>query len=105
MRRSRSSVLVDALRLFPAPVAPSARPEVPGVYLGRPTTKLAHHARERGHGAGRCRGQGRGVTPSTASIVALTDTPPWAVNPPRRPPAASTRWHGITIGYGLRPSA
>ena len=50
-------------------------------------------------------GYGRGVTPSAASISALIDVPPVAVKPPIRPPAASTRWQGTTIGNGLRPSA
>src|SRR5882672_12171996 len=45
------------------------------------------------------------TAPSIASILSLVATPPLAENPPGLPPAASTRWHGTTIGQGLRPSA
>jgi hypothetical protein len=32
----------------------------------------------------------------------LVRVPPGALNPPIVPPAASTRWQGITSGSGLR---
>src|SRR5438552_1517297 len=45
------------------------------------------------------------AAPSIASIFSLVTTPPFAEKPPGLLPAASTRWHGTTIGQGLRPSA
>src|SRR4051812_44618411 len=45
------------------------------------------------------------AAPSIASIFSFVTTPPLAEKPPGLPPAASTRWHGTTIGQGLRPSA
>src|SRR3954470_11886364 len=43
--------------------------------------------------------------PSIASIFSFVTTPPLAEKPPGLLPAAKTRWHGTTIGQGLRPSA
>src|SRR5215472_12709274 len=43
--------------------------------------------------------------PSIASMRSFVATPPWAEKPPILPPAASTRWHGTTIGNGFCPSA
>src|SRR5205807_10195664 len=43
--------------------------------------------------------------PSIASMRRFVAVPPWAEKPPILPPAATTRWHGTTIGSGLRPSA
>src|SRR3954468_18197097 len=45
------------------------------------------------------------AAPSIASIFNFVTTPPLAEKPPGLLPAASTRWHGTTIGQGLRPSA
>src|SRR5262249_60553022 len=41
--------------------------------------------------------------PSSCSSFRLMARPP--VYPPMRPPAATTRWQGITMGIGLCPSA
>src|SRR6476620_1155002 len=45
------------------------------------------------------------AAPSIASIFSFVTTPPLAEKPPGLLPAPSTRWHGTTIGHGLRPSA
>ena len=43
--------------------------------------------------------------PSIESRRSLVAMPPFAEKPPVRPCAASTRWHGTTIGNGFCPSA
>jgi hypothetical protein len=43
--------------------------------------------------------------PSISSMRRLVWSPPRALKPPSRPPAATTRWQGTTIGTGLWPIA
>jgi alpha-beta hydrolase superfamily lysophospholipase len=43
--------------------------------------------------------------PSISSIRRLVRLPPRALKPPSRPPEATTRWQGTTIGTGLWPIA
>ena len=59
-------------------------------------TRMRRHRPQSGSLTARLR------SPACGSFVA---TPPCAEKPPILPPAASTRWHGTTIGNGLRPSA
>src|SRR5437870_4914046 len=43
--------------------------------------------------------------PSSSSNFSLVARPPGAEKPPIQPRTPVTRWQGITIGHGLRPSA
>ena len=45
------------------------------------------------------------AAPSIFSSASLVSTPPGAEYPPNVPSVEITRWQGIKIGIGLRPSA